>query len=138
MVQLNLSTSTRNNDFHYNFITWGQMLWQLPVPFDPNFLNPPMKITLGIGQGILALLGMGFAFLFPRTKEQRGFILSCFPSLHCAYLWMSTASAVLVWEAFPLLSFVQFPWRLVGQGASACESACRVPFYRQGVRITTL
>ncbi len=114
MVQLHLSTSTRNNDFHYNFISWGQMLWQLPVPYDPNFLNPPMKITLGIGQGILALLGMGCALLFPRSKEQRGLIL-LFSLTGLGYLWMSTASAVFVWEAFPLLSFVQFPWRLVGR-----------------------
>ncbi|TFG67685.1 MAG: hypothetical protein E4H27_08710, partial [Anaerolineales bacterium] len=114
MVQLNLSTSTRNNDFHFNFISLGQMLWQLPVPYDPNFLNPPMKITLGIGQGVLALLGIGCAFIFPRSKEQRGLIL-LFSLAALGYLWMSTASSVFVWEAFPLLSFVQFPWRLVGR-----------------------
>lgn len=114
MVQLNLSTSTRNNDFHFNFISWEQMLLQWPAPYDPMYLNPPMKITLGIGQGLLALLGVGLAFIFPRTKEQRGFIV-LFTLAALGYLWMCTASSVVVWEAVPLLSFVQFPWRLVGR-----------------------
>ena len=50
MVQLDLSRATRNNDFHYNFVTWQEMLLTPPVAHDPNYLNPPMRVSVGIGQ----------------------------------------------------------------------------------------
>lgn len=114
MVQLTLSHSTRNNDFHYNFISWRQIVWQLPVPYDPAYLNPPMKVTLGLGQWVLAVTGMVTAMVSSRTKEQRSVIL-LFSAAALGYLWLSTPASVGFWEAIPILSFVQFPWRMVGR-----------------------
>jgi len=57
-VQLHLSRTTRNNDFHYNFLTWAEMIGQGPVPHDPDFLNPPMRIYLGIVRAVLMAAGV--------------------------------------------------------------------------------
>ena len=113
-VQLHLSRTTRNNDFHYNFATWREILFTPPVPYDADFLNPPMRISLGFVQWILALIGLGVGFWRARRRELR-VLLIFFAFIALAYLWMSTPASLEVWEAFSLLAFVQFPWRLVGR-----------------------
>ncbi len=131
-VQLHLSRTTRNNDFHYNFVTWAEMLLHTPAPYDADFLNPPMYVPLGIVQVVLALVGvlrglwrLGVLPLHEFEVElsedthipllERRVVLVFFVLVALAYLWMSTAASVRVWEAVPLLAFVQFPWRLVGR-----------------------
>ncbi|MEJ5312289.1 MAG: hypothetical protein WHX52_21195 [Anaerolineae bacterium] len=141
-VQLHLSRTTRNNDFHYNFASWREMLFTLPTPYDPDFLNPPMRVPLGLVQTVLAVAGVFIGWrrarvggaeragpdidagadpaegtddgVKARANEIRAtlvfFVLAAF-----AYLWMATPGSVWLWDAFPMLAFVQFPWRLVGR-----------------------
>ncbi len=125
-VQLHLSRTTRNNDFHYNFAAWQEMLFTLPAPYDPDFLNPPMRVPLGVVQTALAVVGAVIGWRRARdladsnesagvcTREVR-LSLIFFTLAALAYLWMSSPGSVWLWEAFPMLSFVQFPWRLVGR-----------------------
>lgn len=123
-VQLHLSRSTRNNDFHYNFVTWREMLLTIPMSHDPAYLNPPMRVYLGLGQGVLALIGLGVGWVVTRprarvwkdaVRRERRFMLVLFGAGALIYLWMATPGAVWVWERISLLSFVQFPWRMVGR-----------------------
>jgi len=142
IVQLHLSRTTRNNDFRYNFASWREMLFTLPMPYDPDFLNPPMRVPLGVVQMALAVAGVLTGWLRARafednradtdegadldpgessnndakvrTHEIRATILF-FVLAALGYLWMSTSGSVWLWEAFPMLAFVQFPWRLVGR-----------------------
>ncbi|MGC9346962.1 MAG: 6-pyruvoyl-tetrahydropterin synthase-related protein [Anaerolineae bacterium] len=123
-VQLHLSRTTRNNDFHYNFVSWAEMLFTFPSPYDPLFLNPPMRVYVGVGQGLLALVGAVVGLCRrgrPDRRVEKGrrceerLLVGLFVVAALVYLWMSTPAAVGLWEAVPLLSFVQFPWRLVGR-----------------------
>lgn len=141
-VQLHLSRTTRNNDFHYNFASWREMLFTLPAPYDPDFLNPPMRVPLGVVQTVLAVAGVIIGWRRARVgaddcadtdagaesdsaddmgagenaraNEIRAtlvfFVLTAF-----GYLWMASPGSVWLWDAFPMLAFVQFPWRLVGR-----------------------
>ncbi len=113
-VQLHLSRTTRNNDFHYNFVTWREMLFTPPLAYDPEYLNPPMRISLGIGPSLLGLVGLGLIIGRARSSARR-WLASLFGCFTLGYLWLATSSSLVVWEAFPLLAFVQFPWRLVGR-----------------------
>lgn len=113
-VQLHLSRSTRNNRFHFNFVTWHEMLLAPPPAYDPDYLNPPMRISLGIGPSVLGAIGLMLALWRGRSSAKR-WLAALFGCIAIGYLWMATASSVAVWEAFPLLAFVQFPWRLVGR-----------------------
>ncbi|MBN1246436.1 MAG: glycosyltransferase family 39 protein [Anaerolineae bacterium] len=113
-VQLHLSRSTRNNDFRYNFASWREMVLTLPKPYDPAYVNPPMRISLGIGQAVLALVGGVLGLARARKRETR-WLVALFLVFGTAYLWMATPGSLGVWERLPLLSFVQFPWRFVGR-----------------------
>ncbi len=113
-VQLHLSRTTRNNDFHYNFAHWREILFTLPPKSDPDFLNAPMHISLGSVRWSLALVGLGLAMWRMRDRERR-VLLVFFAGIALLYVWMSTPASVWLWEAVPVLAFVQFPWRLVGR-----------------------
>ncbi len=150
-VQLHLSRTTRNNDFHYNFLTWGEMVGQGPVPHDPNFLNPPMRIYLGLARAVLMAVGVLVAcwpskrvsvgdLTQPISRDYSSFIIhhSSLESMFFAlvalgYLWMSTEASVWVWEAVPLLAFVQFPWRLVGRALFPASLLAGAAFGERGM-----
>jgi hypothetical protein len=114
VVQLHLSRTTRNNDFRYNFVSWDEMVATPPVPYDPAYVNPPMRVSLGIGRTALAVMGILLGLWRARDRETRG-LVALLALAGLGYLWMATPGALGVWEAIPLLSFVQFPWRLVGR-----------------------
>ncbi|HQE91613.1 MAG TPA: hypothetical protein PLH19_03645 [Anaerolineae bacterium] len=145
-VQLHLSRTTRNNDFHYNFATWQEMLFALPTPYDADYLNPPMRVPLGVVQTALAVVGVVVGWRRTRASAEPGdcadgrvgerrVAVIFFALLALAYLWMSSPGSVWLWEAFPMLAFIQFPWRLVGRAllpasllaAAAFSSAPRLP-----------
>lgn len=113
-VQLHLSRTTRNNDFHYNFVSWSEMLLTIPVDLGPNYLNPPMKIFLGPAQFVLGLIGVGIGLLGKQSAPRRT-LTSLFALSAAVYLWLASPTSVKLWEAVPLMAFVQFPWRLVGR-----------------------
>ncbi len=114
-VQLYRSHSTRNNDFHYNFIALAEILAP-PAPMDTALMNPPMRIPLGLTQTILAGLGLAVGLIRWRDRERRATLI--FLALAAgAMLWMSTRASLWLWEHIPLLPFVQFPWRFVGRAA---------------------
>jgi hypothetical protein len=150
-VQLHLSRTTRNNDFHYNFLTWGEMVGQGPVPHDPNFLNPPMRIYLGLARAVLMAVGVLVAcwpskkvavgdLTQPTSRDYSSFIIHhsslesmFFVLVTLGYLWMSTETSVWVWEAVPLLAFVQFPWRLVGRALLPASLLAGAAFGERGM-----
>ncbi|MBN2389806.1 MAG: hypothetical protein JXR84_03730 [Anaerolineae bacterium] len=132
IVQLHLSYTTRNNDFRHNFVSWREVLFTPPAPYDPDFLNPPMRVPLGVVQTALAVAGIVIGWrrahasadavadedsgnhANTRANEVRASIVF-FALMALVYLWMSSPGSVWLWEAFPLLAFIQFPWRLVGR-----------------------
>ncbi|MBN2005127.1 MAG: hypothetical protein JXA21_17340 [Anaerolineae bacterium] len=128
-VQLHLSRTTRNNDFHYNFATWNELLSTGFTPNDPAYLNPLMLTPLGFARWALALVGLGIGLWRSRAglvlardpvtrdviARERSLSLIFFTLVAGFYLWMSTSASLWLWDAFPILSFVQFPWRLVGR-----------------------
>ncbi len=147
-VQLDMARTTRNNDFHYNFLGLAEILAP-PAAVDTSLMNPPMRIHLGMAQALLGGLGliMGLVLTVRRMKhrgwgasyEQAGsgskaasssssgarrprelervvsLILSA--AFAVLYLFITTPASEWIWEHVPLLSFVQFPWRLVGRAA---------------------
>jgi len=137
-VTLERSTTTRNNDWRYNFTTIGEILSPV-APEDPTLLNPPLRLRMGWAPLLLAALGAtGLWWLRGtdgRAREQRLHIWLMLAGT-AVYLFMALPISRPLWEALPLIDFVQFPWRFVGRAALPIAFLAGVPFYKYEIRDT--
>lgn len=129
-VTLEMSTTTRNNDWRFNFASLGEIL--APVrPEDPALVNPPLLFRLGWVTTGLALLGLTGLWWIRggdrRSREQRLHIWLMLVGAS-VYLFMALPISRFLWEAVPLIDFVQFPWRFVGRAALPMAFLTGVPF----------
>lgn len=130
-VTLEMSTTTRNNDWRFNFASLGEIL--APVaPEDPALVNPPLLLRLGWVPLGLAAVGLSGLWWIrgdgPRDRERRLHIWLMAVAT-AAYLFMALPVSRWLWEALPLIDFVQFPWRFVGRAALPVAFLAGVPFY---------
>ncbi|WP_420640542.1 hypothetical protein [Candidatus Leptofilum sp.] len=147
-VTLKQSTTTRNNDFRFNFTTAAEIL--APVaPEDPSLLNPPLPFRLGWVPLGLAVLGVALAIF--KRKEISDWRLEIGGSTQspisnyqspkeiqfhlwlmvlgtAVFLFMSLPISQFIWEGLPLIDFVQFPWRFVGRAALPLAFLAGLPF----------
>jgi hypothetical protein len=119
LVTLEQSTTTRNNDWRFNFAAVAEIF--APVaPEDPALVNPPLLLRLGWVPVALALLGTtGLAWIRGadrRAREQRAHIVMMIAAA-AVFLFMALPLSRAVWDNLPLIEFVQFPWRFVGRAA---------------------
>ena len=130
-VTLEMSTTTRNNDWRYNFASWGEILSPVAAE-DPNLVNPPLLFRLGWVPLLLAAAGVtGLAWIKgsdARAREQRLHIWLMLAGA-AVYLFMALPISRGLWEIVPLIDFVQFPWRFVGRAALPVAFLAGVPFY---------
>ena len=128
-VTLSQSISTRNNDFHYNFASWSEILAPVRAE-DPNLLNPPLPIRLGWVPTALALLGVSTLFWKKGlAREQRRHVI-WMGLAALFFLFMALPAVLLLWEKLPLIDFVQFPWRFIGRAALPVAFLAGAPFAR--------
>ena len=125
-VQLHMSRVTRNNDFHYNFLSLAEILAP-PAAVDTSLMNPPMRIHLGLVQAVLAGIGLVVGFIRWRDRERRA-TLTFLAVSAAVFIFMSTRASLWLWEHVPLLPFVQFPWRLIGRAALPVALLASAPF----------
>lgn len=124
-VTLTLSTSNRNNDFRFNFSSLEEMLSPV-TPEDPALINPPLPIRLGWAPTVLAIVGL-LSLAWNRRRKQRlhiGFMASG----ALIYAFFALPISQPLWEALPLIEFVQFPWRFVGRAALPIAVLAGAPF----------
>lgn len=113
-VTLSQSTTSRNNDFHFNFTTVSEIF--APVtPEDPSLINPPLPFRLGWGPAGLALIGLT-TLLFNHNRQQRAHLILMAVGA-ATFLVLSLPISLPLWENLPLVEFIQFPWRMVGRAA---------------------
>ncbi len=134
-VTLQQSTTTRNNDFRYNFATLAEIF--APVPSeDPLLINPPLPFRLGWVPTGLALVGILSLWRHKLTLEQRwyGWLMVAGTAV---FLFMSLSLSQFIWEGVPLIDFVQFPWRFVGRAALPVAFLAGLPFVGFEFRVSS-
>jgi hypothetical protein len=96
-----------------NFASPGE-LFALPHAILPDLLNPSPPRGLGLMPVLLALPAL---WGWWRWRDSRRRQVAFFGAALLAYVFLMTAASEPIWEAVPLLQFVQFPWRLLGPAA---------------------
>ena len=125
-VTLSQSTTTRNNDFHFNFASWSEIL-AAPGAEDPILLNPPLPIRLGWVPASLAIIGISTLFWRKNKREQRWHVVMMAAAAGL-FLFMALPISLPIWEKLPLIDFVQFPWRFIGRAALPAAFLAGAPF----------
>jgi hypothetical protein len=130
-VTLDQSTITRNNDFHFNFASGSEIMAPVAAD-DPRLLNPPLPIRLGWVPAALALVGAS-TLLWKKTGREQQWHVVMMVIATAVFLFMSLPISLPVWEALPLIDFVQFPWRFIGRAALPVAFLAGAPFAQSGV-----
>ncbi|MEM7332771.1 MAG: glycosyltransferase family 39 protein [Chloroflexota bacterium] len=148
-VTLEQSTTTRNNDFRFNFVTTGEVFGPVATE-DPNLVNPDLNFRLGwvpVGLAVLGVVwGLGIkewgsgigdlgsgknASVVDRQSEivnERRLHVWGMLFATAVFLFMAFPLSRGLWENLPLIDFVQFPWRFVGRAALPVAFLAGVPF----------
>lgn len=129
-VTLEQSTTTRNNDFRFNFTSLSEIFSPVSAE-DPTLLNPPLPFRLGWVPLLLA--GIGLLILFRSPLREQRWHAGLMGLGVTAFLFMSLSISQPLWEALPLIDFVQFPWRFVGRAALPVAFLAGAPFASIGV-----
>lgn len=109
---------SRLTNFRDHFLNIGQ-LWYSSWGYggsSSGVENDQMSFMIGKGQIILSLFG-----IFALIKNKSWKILSLLSFMVVFTIFLSLESSQFIWELFPLLSVMQFPWRslaVVGVGVS--------------------
>jgi hypothetical protein len=149
-VTLQQAIVTRNNDFRYNFASLAEMAAPAS-PSDPNLINPPLLFRLGWTTLLLAASGTirllihhPFGPRQPTTASpgpRQPTAASPYEPHHLGWLMLAIAAVYLffalplsrpLWEALPLIDFVQFPWRFIGRAALPLAFLAALPFAGSG------
>ncbi len=125
-VTLSQSTTTRNNDFHFNFASWSEILAPVSAE-DPNLINPPLPIRLGWVPAALAAIGLSTLLWKKIRREQRWHVVMMAMAA-ALFLFMALPISLPLWEKIPLIDFVQFPWRFIGRAALPLAFLAGAPF----------
>lgn len=106
-------------DFHQHFATFSQMVYSA-WGYGISQLGPNdgMSFQVGVINWII-LVGAFGMFLYDRLSKKKILSLSLFQQtcilfflIITAYgVFMSTSTSLPLWERFPLLAFLQYPWR---------------------------
>jgi len=124
-VQIENLTATANFAYANHFLSLGE-LFALPQTADPTQVNPAIPRSLSWTAVILALLSW-----LPLKTESGDWRLETaqspisnlqslkrhrllFTLFTLACLFMTLPASQPIWDAVPLLAFVQFPWRFLG------------------------
>ena len=104
--------------YYTNFLN-GDELLATPTPAQPLLLNPSPPKALGTVAATLALVGAASVMLPHARSKTNKLMLGATQQLFFSvslfiYGSLTLSPTMPLWEAIPLLHFVQFPWRMLG------------------------
>lgn len=114
-VQLGRATGPWVFDYRANFLPLSHLL-ALPRAADPRLINDWPARGVGGLFVVAALLGWATWPLHPRRDRIRLMALGA-SALGC--LWLSTSLSRPLWDALPILTAFQFPWRFLAPATLA-------------------
>ena len=118
-------------DVARNLLDLREVLSPSPVT-DLALKNPDLPFSVGPALVVFALLGTTLAF-WPRCTDRILRYQTIFAATAVgALIFLVTPASALIWQNLPLLSFVQFPSRLLGLATTPAALLCGVAALRCG------
>jgi hypothetical protein len=114
LVKIETLTSDYYN-FRNHFVSFRQLFFERKWGYGPSRPGPEDELSLQLGWPHWWLVVIaGLIFIVNLIKKRKIFpAVSFFFGLFALSAFMTHAKSNFIWEAFPLLSFVQFPWRFL-------------------------
>lgn len=94
--------------------------------------NPDLPFNLGLALVVFSVLGPILAFWPKRGPRILKYKVLFAVSALAALIFLLTPASAPIWHHVPLLSFVQFPWRLLGLTTTLAALLCGVAALRIG------
>jgi hypothetical protein len=110
-------------DFHNHFVAWRDLFAASPT-LDLGATAPKYIRNVGLAQWLLALPVIPVVIRFRREPQTQHLMFFGLCSVFLILLILSPSA--FIWEHVPLMSFIQFPWRLLGPAVmtlSVCAGA---------------
>ncbi len=114
-VQLGNLIGPGHFDYRNHFLGTGE-LFGPSIPLDLGAINPAFRFNLGIGQWVIALLGIAGLILKSLSLKSLKPIsnIAVWGLILIGLIGLMLPVSLPVWDAVPLMKFMQFPWRLLG------------------------
>ena len=116
-------------DVSKNFLDLFEVFSPSPV-VDLALKNPDLPFSLGLALLVLSLLGGTLAFVPRCIHRTLRYHVIFAVSASAALVFLLTPASTLIWENVLLLSFVQFPSRLLGLATTPAALLCGVAALR--------
>jgi uncharacterized membrane protein len=103
------------SDYNHHFLYFRQFIFgKWGYGESVTGIADTISFKLGIGQVLLAVLTLLFAFLkvLKNKFEKKEVLLFAFALLTGLLAFLSTYHAKFIWDKAKLMAFIQFPWRL--------------------------
>jgi len=103
-------------DFRHHFVALKQLFLNRSWGYGPSRLGPEDDLSFQIGWPhwwLVVVAGGVFLYFLWRKKRKFSWLFAFFIILFALAVFMTHAKSIYIWEAIPLLSFVQFPWRFL-------------------------
>lgn len=104
--------------YHDHFVNFNQLLWNRHWGYGPSIAGFDDDLSFQIGWphwwlGVLAIVVL--VVLFRKNTQARSVSAGLFAAVVTILAaLMATGWSSIIWEKWPLLDFVQFPWRWLG------------------------
>lgn len=103
--------------YQENFLTLLNMISWPKMPADPALINPPVVRAIPLIGLLWAFVIIGWQWRHT-TRNQREIVIAWAVVLLLS-MWLITSSSQFVWDNFPLLRLIFYPWRLLSMTSVA-------------------
>ncbi len=103
--------------YQENFLSLLDMLRWPNIPADPALINPPVVRAIPVVGLVWAVVVIGWQWR--RTTHLQREIVVSWTAVLLLSIWLITPTSVFVWDNFPLLRLIFYPWRLLSMTSVA-------------------
>lgn len=103
--------------YQENFLSLLDMVRWPTIPADPALINPPVVRAIPVIGLLWAVVVIGWQWR--RTTRLQREIVAAWTAVLLLSIWLITPTSQFVWDNFPLLRLIFYPWRLLSMTSVA-------------------